>query len=277
MGTINYNTNEQVYYVREDDTLSSRVALVICVLVPRGLCVAGFSITKELLTIQYKGYNKNKPVWELDFFEHIFANEPILAIKEKIKGVFICSDKSLIVPNELYMEEEAQNWLKHIHYVEAGDVITSYPLADEKANYLHAVPLNIIELIKINFKNTEILPLSIYQFRNPHKQTLHLQCCLTGEQACISLHNNSQLLWQSIFNYACAEDIAYKINLYCLENNIDTAQLGVMCNGLSATEYERINELTQYFPGIRAGNGHTITGSWDTAISLANQLFACVS
>ncbi len=277
MGTINYNTNEQVYNVRDDDSLSSRVALTICVLVPRGLLIAGFSITKELLTLQYKGYNKNKPVWELDFFEHIFANEPILAIKEKIKGVFIGSDKNLIVPNELYMEDEATNWLRHIHFVETNDVITSYSLIEENANFLHAVPLNITELVKINFKHAEILPLSIYQFRNPHKQSLHLQCCLSNEQVFLSLHNNSQLFWHKVFNYTCAEDIAYAINLYCRENNIDTTKLGVMCNGLSAAEFERINELTQYFPTINAGNGRTITTAWDCVISLAHQLFACVS
>ncbi len=277
MGTINYNTNEQVYNVREDDTLSSRVALVICVLVQRGILMAGFSISKELLTIQYKGYNKNKPVWELDFFEHVFANEPILAIKEKVKGVFICSDKNIVVPNELYIEQEAKNWLKHIHFVEAGDVITSYPLTDEKANFLQAVPLNITELIKINFKHAEVLPLSIYQFRNPQKHPLHLQCCLSHEQVCISMHNNSQLLWHKVFGYTSAEDIAFAINLYCKENNIDPAGLSVMCNSLSAAEFDRINELTQYFPAISAGNDRTITTSWDPAISLAHQLFACVS
>ena len=277
MGTINYNTNEQVYNIREDDTLSSRVALVICVLVQRGMLMAGFSISKELLTIQYKGYNKNKPIWELDFYEHVFANEPILAIKEKIKGVFICSDKDLVVPSELYIEEDAQRWLKHIHFVEATDVITSYPLTDEKAVYLHAAPINIVELIKINFKHCEILPLAIYQFRNPHKQTLHMQCCLTNEQVCLSLHNNSQLLWHKVFNYATAEDIAYAINLYCSENDIDPAKLGIMCNALSCAEFERINELTQYFPGLKAGNGRALGTDWDASISLANQLFACVS
>lgn len=276
MGTINYNTNEQVYYVRDDDNISSRVALMICILVQRGLLIAGFSITKELLTIQYKGYNKNKPIWELDFFEHIFANEPMLAGKEKVKGVFICSDKNLVVPNELYMEEEAQNWLKHIHFIEVNDVITPYFLIDEKAYYLHAVPVNITELVKINFKHAEILPLSMYQFRNPHKQSMHLQCCLSSEQVCLSLHNNSQLLWHKVFNYTCAEDIAYTINLYCTENNIDPSGLNVMCNALSAAEFERINELTQYFPGINAGNGRAITAGWDSAISLANQLFTCV-
>ncbi len=277
MGTINYNTNEQVYNVREDDTLSSRVALVVCVLVQRGVLMAGFSITKELLTIHYKGYNKNKPVWELDFFEHVFGNEPMLLIKEKIKGVFICSDKNIIVPNELYMEEEAKNWLKHIHFVAANDIVTPYFLSDEKAYYLHAAPLNITELIKINFKHAEILPLAIYQFRNPHKLAMHMQCCLSHEQVCITLHDNGQLLWHKIFSYTSAEDIAYAINLYCKENKIDPAHLNVMCNALSTGEFDKINELTQYFPGIKAGNGRAFTNSWDAAISLANQLLACVS
>jgi hypothetical protein len=276
MASPNTNTYEQVYNVREDDSLTSRVALVVCVLVQRGLYVAGFSISKELLTIHYAGYSKNKPVWALDYFEQLFASEPLLAVREKVKGVFINSDRNLIVPDELYNEKDARNWLGKIFFIEQQDKISVFPLENEKASFLQAIPLNISELVRINFKKAEILPLQAYLFGERKAQSLHLQLCISSEQVIATLHNYSQLLWNHVFDYSCAEDIAYAIKLLCKENYIDAAKLNINCNALAGTEYDIINELSQYFPNIKAGNGLSIHARWDPAISLANQLLECV-
>lgn len=272
----NNNTYEQVYNVTEDESLLSRIGMVICVLVQRGLFVAGYSSSKELLTIHFTGYRKTRPVWALDFFEHLFANEPLLAARDKVKGVFICSDKHLIVPDALYDENEAKNWLKRIHFIERTDVINVHHLEDDNANYLFAAPLNITELIKINFKKAPILPLAAYHFRDAQQKSLYLQCCVMNDQVCASLHNYSQLLWHRIFSYSCAEDIAYDIKHLCVENNISPSKITLMCDSLSAAEHPVLNQLSQYFSGIRSGDGHHITTNWDPAIALAHQLLACV-
>lgn len=272
----NTNTYEQVYNVTEDESLLSRVGIVICVLVQRGLMVAGYSLTKELLTIHYTGYNKSKPVWALDFFEHLFANELLLAGRDKVKGVFICTDKNLIVPDALYDETEAKSWLKHIHFIERNDVITSCHLEDDKANYLFATPVNITELIKINFRKAAILPLPIYHFRNTQQKSLYLQCCITNEQVCATLHNYSQLLWHRVFVYSSAEDIAYHIKHLCVENNISPSKITLNSNTISAAEYSVLNEVSQYFPGMKSGSGYSVNTQWDAAISLAQQLIVCV-
>ena len=272
---INYNTNEQVYNVRENEALLPQVSSVVCVLVQRGLFIAGFNAVNELLTIQYSGYNRNRPVWELDFYEHIFSNEDILADKNKVKGVFINSDKNIIVPEELYTENDAKSWLKRVHYVEHSDAVTDYALHDEPATFVHAVPVNIAELVKIHFKSAVILPLSVYQLRNPNKRPVSMQLCLSNEQVCVSVHRGGRLQWHKVFGGSSAEDIAYQLNLYCKQNNIDTSGLYVTCTAFSAAEYDRINDLTQYFPGIVTGNG-AINGIWHPAISLSQQLLACV-
>ncbi len=273
---VNYNTNEQVYNAKGDKSVASQVAAVICVLVQRGLYIAGFSASNELLTIQYTGYNKNKPVWEIDFFEHIFNTDSLFAKKELVTGVFISSDKNLVVPNELYSEDSAVTWLSRIHFIETNDVIYTYPLANEQATYLLATPVSITELVKINFQHAEILPLSIYQFRNDHTGGYHMQLSLSSEQVCITLHSDGQLLWHRVSGYSTAEEIAYIVNNYCQENSIDPTQLNLTCTALSASEFERINELTQYFPALKAGDGRNIAMIWDGAISLAQQLLTCV-
>ncbi len=275
--TVETNTGfEQIYNVREDETLLSRVALVIGVLVPRGVYVAGFSISKELLTIHYNGYGEDRPVWELDFFEQLFANEPLLAVREKVKGVFINTDKNLIVPDELYAKEAAENWLRKVFFVEANEVVKRKHLENDAANYLQAIPVNISELVKINFKKAAVFPLAAYHFRDKHAQSLFLQCCIGPEQVTATLHNYSQLLWHKVFDYTCAEDIAYAVKLLCKENYIDASKLNLVCNGLTGMEYDVINELTQYFPGLKGGNGLTLHERWDPAITLANQLMLCV-
>lgn len=271
------NIYEQVYNAQDDDGMMSRLATVICVLVQRGMLVAGFNVTKELLTIHYTGYNKNKPVWEINFFEHMFVQEPLLAARDKVKGVFICSNKNLIIPDALYDENEARNWLKHIYYVEQKDVIESYSLEEDKARYLQCIPMNITELVKINFRKAVTMPLAAYHFGNSTtRQSLYLQCCVTAEQVCATLHNYSQLLWHRVFDYTSAEDIAFEIRHLCMENNISPSKISLRCNSISATEYGIINELSAYFPGLRAGNGRSINGQWDGAVYLAQQLVTCV-
>lgn len=271
------HTYEQVYNVREDDSLLSQVEDVVCVLIQRGVLVIGYNAARELLTLHYTGYNKNKPVWALDFFEQLFANELLLTRRSKVRAVFICAEKNLVVPDALYDETEAKNWLKRIYFVEPGDVICSAHIDEDSAHYLYAVPVNITELIKINFEKAAVLPLPVYHFSNkPQEQNLYLQCCLTNDQVCTTLHNDGKLLWHKIFDQTCAEDIAYGIKHLCVENNISPAKISLACNAVSAAEYHTVNELSQYFPGIKSGNGLAISSDWDPVISLAQQLIACV-
>lgn len=275
MAEVN-GTYEQIYNVREDEHLLSRVALVVCAITEREVYVAGFSIGKELLTIHYNSYKKEKPVWDLDFFEHVFANEPLLSVKEKVKGVFVSSTRNLIIPDELYNETEAAKWLQRLYFIERNDAVASFPLEQDKATYVQSIPMNIAELVKINFRKSIVLPMAAYQFGERPAQSLHLQLCICGTHVIATLHNYSQLLWHRLIEYGNAEDIAYAIRLHCKENYIEPAKLNITCNATSAAEYGTVNELTQYFNTIKAGNGLTIHSRWDPATTLANQLLECV-
>jgi len=271
------NTYEQVYNIQEDESLSSRVAFSICLLMQRGILTAGYSSAKELLTIHYSGYNKNRPVWDIGFFEQVIGSEPLLAAREKVKGVFLSSHRNIIVPDELYAENDAKKWLKQLYFIESGDRINIFPLENDNAQLLYAIPVGVAELVRINFKKTPVLPLPVHHFDMEQVTSLYLQCCISNEQVVATLHNYSQLLWHKVFDYSCAEDIAYEIKLLCKENYIDAAKLNFVCNATCASEYDIVNELTRYFPSIKAGDGSDIKSQWDPAISLANQLLECVS
>ena len=272
----NNNTYQQIYIAEEDDTLLSRIDTVICVLMQRSVFIAGFDADNEVLTINHAGYSTDKTVWDPNFFERLFANEPLLAAREKVKALFISTDKNIIVPDDLYEEKAAQNWLKHIHYIEDADVVSTQPISTDQAQFVYAIPAIITELIHMNFEKAAILPLPLYQFQNDNKQRLFLQCCISSEQVCATLHNYSQLLWHKVFTYTCAEDIAYEMQHQCVENNISPSDITIVCNAVSSAEYDMINDVSQYYAGIEAGDGTTIHYRWDPAISLAKQLLACV-
>jgi len=275
MAKTNNNTNQQVWNVREDDSLSGQVSQVIALLLPRGLLVAGFSLDGDLLTLHYTGYNNNRPIWELAFFEQLFAHEPLLANKANVKGVFILPDRQVIIPDELYDKTEAENWLRKIHFIERTDVIQHYAFAEAKAHYLIAVPVNITELIRINFNKATILPASVYQFRNIPTTGAVAQFLVSAEQIIATLHHNGKLLWHNVFDYNKAEDIAYPLMQVIDENLIPRYQVSVRCNGVSAAGHVVISNLSQYFPGITTGDGYGFTSGWEGAISLAIQLFTC--
>jgi hypothetical protein len=276
MATVNNNIYEQVYNISEDNTLTSKVAAVICLLVERGVLVAGFSSKKELLILHFTGYNKTRPVWELNFFEHLFAHESLLADKQKVKGLFILGSRNIVVPDELYEKAGAETWLRNIHFIEQSDVIQHYQIKEAKANYLLALPVNITELLKINFKNAKTVPLAYPCFKKSNSQGVVVQLCVCPGQVSATMHGNGLLLWHKVFDFASAEDIAYAIMQVCREHEIAQSSVSLKCNALNAAEFTFINGLSQYFTNITAGDGTSFNTSWDAAITLARQLYSCV-
>jgi hypothetical protein len=252
------------------------VVRVLCVLTQRGAWVSGYNAAGEMLTIHYNAYNKNRPVWELDFFEQLFANEPLLAVKDKVAGVFICSERNIVVPDALYEEKEAENWLRKIHFVDINDVVLSRHIVPAKVRYVMAVPVKITELININFKTAVTLPLAIYQFSDVQKGAPEVKCCITNEEACVTLYNHRQLLWHKIFSYASAQDIAYNIRHCCEENDVNVSAMKITIDTLTGAEYEISHDLSQYFLGTQKSQGKNNGIRWQPAVSLGQQLIKCV-
>lgn len=277
MATKTNNTFEQVYNSAEDPALLSRVGIVLVFLMQRGLMVAGFNSKRELLSIHYTGYNKNKAVWDLSFFEHLFAHQPLLADKDKVRGVFLLGTSNMIVPDDLYEKNAAENWLRKIFFIEKTEVIRNYPLREAKLNYLLATPLQITELIRINFKKATTFPVVAPSFRKIAPQGTVLQCCLTAGLASATLHHNGQLLWHKVFDYTAAGDIAYPVMQVLQSHALPVAGITVMCGAISAAEHDTITQLSQFFPGITAADGTAFSHNWDGAIKLAQQLLTCVS
>jgi len=275
MAATNNNINQQVYNAREDDSLLNDVAQVICILVQRALVIAAYDSSGTLLTSHYTDYKNNLPVWGLDFFEHQFINEPLLRDQSKVKAVFLGGDKQLIVPDELHDKTLSVDWLKKIHFVDATDVVNTWPLTDDKAQYILASPVSIVELVKIYFKRAKVQPLAIYQFADAPVDDAQINCCITNEHVYATFYNNKQLLWHQCFDYTTAEDIAYHLKLRCKESGMDAWNVMLHCTALSATAFDAVNGLSQYFSRFTIGTASVTDYRWAPAVSLLQQLYTC--
>jgi len=266
----------QTYSARDEEILPAQVDFIFCIFVQRGLLTACFSSQKELLTIRYSGYATDKVVWDGVFFNNMILNDPLLAEPEKVKAVFVLSDKNMVVPNELYKESHAKVWLKQIHYIETEDTIEVFPAEADRAMYIMAMPLLIKNLINNNFRNAEIKPLAIYQFKKPLKVGLCLQCCVSSEQVVATMHVDGNLLWHKIFDYSAAEDIVFEGKYLCKENNYFATRLTILFNTLTGGEFNILSDYSTYYPAVKTGEGNRIHDSWDASLSLLQQLLSCV-
>lgn len=267
----------QAYNLNNGDGLLSLVTRVICVIMPRALAMAGFNERGELLTIRYIDYKPSLPPWILDFFEHQFINEPLLAAPHKITATYIAGEKSMIVPDVLYNSEAAEKWMRQLQFVEGNEIITPHHLADDKAQYLYAWPAAMKSLISRYFAKAQELPFAAYQFYKPAKGEHNMLCTITPEFAYATLYNNKALLWHQAFEYQNAEDIAFKLQLLCKQNDIKDAKVNLQCTAVVKSLNNTVQALSQYFPQMKDGTGSVTANdaSWTSAIYLFQQLYAC--
>jgi hypothetical protein len=271
--SINYHT----YNVHEGDTLITQVSRVVVILLPRGMAVCGYSEQGDLLMIRYGDYDKSLPVWILDFYEHRFIDEPLLAKPEMVVATFIASDKYMVIPETMYDEGAAVKWLHKLFFIESNEVLTAHRLHEDKAKYMFAWPGTMKSLIGRYFTNSKVLPLASYQFYKPYKADSAVQCCITSEQVYATLYKNRTLHWHQVFNYENAEDIAYQLRLLCRQQKVNPDNLDLQCSVTFPGLNPILNELGQFFPNMKGmdSTAGAMSSQWSPSINLLQQLYAC--
>lgn len=269
--------NEQIYKVHTGTNLIAQIARVTIVLMPRGMTVAGFSDRGDLLMIKNNDYKRALPPWIIDFFEHQFLNEEMLAAPAKVTSVFIANDKNLLVPDTLYKGQDAEAWLRKLYFIEANEVVNTHQLREDKAYYLYAWPSAIKSLINRYFSKSQVLPFATYQFYKPFKAECSMQCALTADKVFATLYVDRHLHWHQAFDYKTAEDIVYHIKHVAKEYGVDDSKMQLQCTVANKNLAPHITELLQFFPGLKEGTGNVVTNerTWVSNIYLLQQLYAC--
>lgn len=276
---LNSSINYHTFNVHDGDSLHKQVEKVVCVIMPRGFAFAGFSNHGDLLMMRYGDYDPELPPWILDFYEHHFLDEPMLADPMNVVATFIASDKYLIAPDFVYNETEATEWIKKLFFVEANEEVIVHPLHDDKAKYLYTIPTTVKNLVGRYFTASKILPLTAYQFYKPYKSDTNIQCVITPEQVFATMYKNRVLQWHQVFPFQVGEDIAYHLHLLCKEHKTSVENVELKCTVAFRGLNPIMNDMAQYFPNIKDGDANVVSSNeqWAPSISLMQQLLSCAS
>lgn len=273
---INTAIEKQLYSASFNGNLLAKVDKVIVCFAPGSMLAAGFSDAGALLTARY--YRHTARNWALDFYEQQFNSEPLLSNTGKIAGVFISSPKNIIVPNVLYKEKVAEEWLSQLHFVEKDEAVYEYALRDDKAHYLYTVPAIMKDMLGRRLPKARPMPFAAHQFNKGYKTAHIMQCTVTDDEAYLTCYRAKHLQWHKVFSFDTGEDIAYYIKLYCREHDIQ-GHLSLICADSNPGVNPVISELAAYFPDLQIGMGQTRVEDeqWKGAAYLLQQLYTCVS
>lgn len=270
---VNYKT----YNVVEGDALLAQVSKIICVILPKGFVIGGFSDRGDMLMIRYNDYPKDLHDWVPDFFDHRFAEEPLLQRPELVVAIYVLSHKNMLVPNNLYDPVTASTWLKKIFFIEESESIDQFNIQEEKATYLFAWPSAIKGLAARYCPNARFLPLGAFQFTQLYKAESAFQIALTGNMVAATYYKHRTLQWHQAFQYQTVEDIAYKLLQVCKEFNQPIDEVEVFYT-TAFNDLNRVaDDLTQYIPNIKAMEaGVMVTNpDWASTVSLFQRLYTC--
>lgn len=270
---INSNIEKQVYAADKKGNLLQQVDKVFVCISGHSMHVAGFSSSGEVLTIRCHPYDE-KP----DFFERNITNEPLLTHTGKVSHIFVTSVKQLIVPKNIYRTEAAAEWLNNLHFIGKDEVVHEFPLRDDKAQYLYAVPLSTRDLLIRYFPKAKIVPFAAHQFNKSYKTAQVLQCSFTAAEAYLTLYKDRKLHWHKVCEYTNVEDIAYQVKLLCSQQDLNEEQLAIICAADTNILTRRIHDLFSYLPNLKIGTGRIDAeeGPWKAPVYLFQQLYSCV-
>lgn len=265
---INTTINRQLFTAYEGHNLLGKVYKVIVSVAPGSMLVSAFGDSKEFLTAA--GYTSTGLYGEL--FEEQILSERLLNDNAKVAALFLATPKGMVVPKALYKEEAAEEWFRNTFFVEKGETVATYPLDDDKAVYVFAIPAEIKDLAERFFPKAKILPFAAHLLNKNYKSGNVLQCTITPKLAFATLYKAKALLWHQVFDYTNAEDIAYKLRAACVQKGIEDAIL--KCAADSSELNPVLDALRSYYPEMQTG-GELADESWKATVNLAQQLYPC--
>ncbi|MBS1615163.1 MAG: DUF3822 family protein [Bacteroidetes bacterium] len=277
MLTDTADTRQRSYRAHEQENLLSEVESVLCVLHPRSILLGGFNAGGQAILAHFCDYAPPQPSWDTSFFESRFMSETLLGMPQLIKAVFVSSEEEMLIPESLFQEKNAHDWLQKLNGSSPNNVLHQYKLAQPAARYAFMLPAAMEKLLHRYFGSIPLLPLAAYQFHKPANEQYLFHCLAGDGSATASLFHSGRLLWHQQFACDVAEDLAWKAASLCRELHIPRIDMHIELALLSDQNFYFATDLERYFPKIKwTRNLATEDGPWAPALFLLQQLFACV-
>lgn len=247
-------------------------------------------VTGEELIIWQKGcclfvYNDNEILdaqvytteqsWEAAFFERIFLNQAMGQHNQKIKRVWIADERSLIIPERLYLGEASKLWLKRLHHIGADDEIFANAIPEIDVHIVYAYDAAVAALMKKYFNHLDVLSLSRFSLSNlPQASNGEsvASLILLQHTALLTVTNSGKLLAHQTFEFETVENVVYKIALIVEKNDFDPTMIHFQVSGIIDAVEEFALDLRNYFKKVEI-----LTGDNGPILALLKQIKECGS
>lgn len=271
-----FSITTKQYLAHKGEDLLSQVQKVICILSPGSIVTAGFHPSGEVLMIN-ASVNAHQN-WDMRFFEEHIVNDVLWVSTDLIAGIFVASEKELIIPESLYSVEDAKAWLHKTYFIDAQEAIGHLHLQSQSAHCVYAYPQSLNDVLGQFLENFTIKPLCCAHFQN--KVVDVLQVCIGEQYAFASLHKGHHLVWHQMFEYQNAEDIVYQITAAAQRYEI-VLQEHLLTLSTVLPQLQSVQKAVKdYFPlqpNKKSSIVDVIAPEWSSTVFLFQHLYPCVS
>lgn len=250
-----------------DDPLTNIETLHLVVW-DKGLCIAGYDKNSNVLTAKVYHYAS----WNMAAIESIFINEPLVAGPQPVIRIWIADERTMIVPRSLYEKEAAASWLRHFHFIEAGEQVRATPVVQVlAATVSYPVQEKLAQLVQKYFAEGHIEALSGAILCQETAQQDYADLVFLDSLVLLSVYSDGRLLLHQVMEMSDVHNLVYRLALICQEHSFQQEELRVSVSGLCLSDAV-LDELRHFFPRI------TVPGSEQFAsFTLLSKLISCAS
>lgn len=234
-----------------------------------GLSIATFN--QEGSPLEIKTF-LGKKSWDSSLFKDLFHEEPLLKKTKLVKKIWWAEERNIIVPEQLYVKNYAEKWIRRFHFLETSENLHDYYLQPYlNAQMVFPIAEEIQKLIESNFPEASIDALSKIALSLPSEsRTTCIKITNLPKIVLLSLQENSRNIYHQIAAYENIQDIIYKIAIILQEKDLNQNQVEIEIQGIAPFYNNILDELKNFFV-IK----NTITNTTLETLNFFKTLYKC--
>ncbi len=207
-----------------------------------GICLAGYNKEQKFVYAQADFF---KEKWSIKSLQHFIENTPLLSGTEPITHIWIAEERNLLVPKKLFNQNEAENWLQKLHFIDEREQINFNYIATPPSYTVYPIHSKVIAIFNDYYPDAQIEFLGAAFWKGKNKNA-NISLVLLNDYAIISAFKSQGLQNHLQFNFENADDIVYKIG--SVANHCDIIQDNILLNISGIGEnYTKLKDELNYF------------------------------
>ncbi len=213
-----------------------------------GISVLNFSADGTLTKCQT--FVLSNP-WNLEEGRLILEESGAFEQAQKVEKIWMTAPKHLIIPENLYEEGYANQWIRRFHFLSADESLFSISLKPQlDAFVIFPIPERWQLMLKDNFKDAQFESLTKYALQRKEKdenESMHLHIVSLPKMITVSLLENKRFLSHHVLPYEQTEQLVYKLALLLQEKEIAQDLITLDVEGIAPFWNDLGTSLSAFF------------------------------